>query len=307
VAGADGGISVVLGDRTYWLFGDTLLLPESGRQIEPNTVAWSVTADPDGCPKLNHHTGADGEAVPFLAKDGALTVWPSGAWPVDEHHFDVYTTYVYGTGPYAYWIGEVGLTRVDVRTMEAEVLSRSLWDAESGFGSTVVGVQPVDADDEGRLRVVLETQAGERLLARVRERSLHEAEAYEYWDGGGWRESPGDAATLWAPPVATSDVQRLAAYDAGGSIAYHDGLGQYVALVNTGFAGIGVRTAPRLEGPWSEPRQWLDCTTIAGAAVPVCYSPLQHPQLSQDGSIIATITRMSTYDTVLIEFTMNAP
>jgi hypothetical protein len=27
VAGADGGISVVLGDRTYWLFGDTLLLP----------------------------------------------------------------------------------------------------------------------------------------------------------------------------------------------------------------------------------------------------------------------------------------
>ena len=128
IQGADGGVSVTVGDRTYWLFGDTLFLAASGKQIEANAIAWSSAQPTDGCPKLTYLT-RDGLGVPFIEKDGSLTVWPAGAYAVDDHTFDVYVVYVYGSGPYAYWIGEVGLARVDTSTMQTTVLARSLWSA----------------------------------------------------------------------------------------------------------------------------------------------------------------------------------
>src|SRR6185295_135354 len=96
IQGSDGGMSVVVGDRTWWLFGDTLFLAESGKQIEQNVIAWSDDAHDDGCPHLHYYTGPNGVAVPFLPKDGSLTAWPSGVRAVDDHTLEFYTAYVYG-------------------------------------------------------------------------------------------------------------------------------------------------------------------------------------------------------------------
>ncbi|TAK56043.1 MAG: hypothetical protein EPO22_13965, partial [Dehalococcoidia bacterium] len=36
IQGADGGASIVAGGRSWWFFGDTLFLAQSGKQIEAN-------------------------------------------------------------------------------------------------------------------------------------------------------------------------------------------------------------------------------------------------------------------------------
>ncbi|MHB8378242.1 MAG: DUF4185 domain-containing protein [Dehalococcoidia bacterium] len=307
VQGADGGQSVVVGDRTYWLFGDTLFLPASGKQIEPNSIAWSSGDAPGRCPKLRYHA-RDGVAVPFIPKDGSLTVWPAGAFPVDAHSFDVYTVYVYGSGPYAYWIGEVGLARVDTASMRVETLSRRLWDASSGFEDQVIGAQPVDSAG-GFLRVVLQTQGGDHLLARVRPADVADARAYRYWDGAGWSPRPAAAVPIWPHARTTDPLARIASYDDGGSIAYNAYLGKYVAVVNDGIGKIAARVADRLEGPWSAPADWIDCSAIAQPAVPVCYSPYQHPQLATDGGrgLFLTFTRMAAYDVVAYRIELGPP
>ena len=303
IQGADGGLSVVVGDKTWWLFGDTLFLAQSGKQIEQNSIAWSDSLRPDGCPLL-HYYAPSGIALPFLPKDGSLTVWPVGAWAVSDHSFDFYTAYVYGSGPYAYSIGEVGLAQLDTTTMQVTVLARKLWDADSGFRDQVINTQPIDLDEAGRLRVVLHTKDSLKLLARVRPDALANAAAYEYWDGSGWTPSTGAAVSLWQPPSASAktDIQRLATFENGASVAWDAALGKYVAVLNVGPNAIGARTAARLEGPWSEPVRWLDCLTFAESYVPTCYSPFQHPQLSADGhNVLITLTRFKIYDTAMFD------
>ncbi len=272
VQGADGGQSVVVGDRTYWLFGDTLFLPASGKQIEPNSIAWSSGDAPGRCPKLRYHA-RDGVAVPFIPKDGSLTVWPAGAFPVDAHSFDVYTVYVYGSGPYAYWIGEVGLARVDTASMRVETLSRRLWDASSGFEDQVIGAQPVDSAG-GYLHVILQTQGGDHLLARVRPADVADARAYAYWDGAGWSPRPAAAVPIWPHARTTDPLARIASYDDGGSIAYNAYLRKYVAVVNDGIGKIAARVADRLEGPWSAPADWIDCSGHRAAGGPRLLQPV---------------------------------
>jgi hypothetical protein len=306
IQGADGGASIVAGGRTWWFFGDTLFLPQSGKQIEANSIAWSQDDVPGRCPRLTYHA-RDGVGVPFLEKDGSLTVWPSGAIPVNDTTIDLYVAYVHGSGPYAYWIGEIGVARLDARTMRVTILNRSLWTANSGFPSQVIGAQPIDDDAAGNLRLVLETHDGGHVLGRVSRDRIADASAYEYWDGAAWSADPASAAFLWPRALATDPIERLTTFDNGASIAYNAYLKKYVAVGNVGFDKIGARVADRLEGPWSEPVVWIDCSTFAKPAVPTCYSPFQHPQLATDGgrTIFLTFTRMAAYDVVAFEVTLD--
>jgi len=305
IQGSDGGQSVVVGDRTWWLFGDTLFLPQSAKQIEPNAIAWSRDDAPGRCPRLTYDANG-GIGQPFIPKDGSLTVWPAGAFAIDNRTIGLYTAYVYGTGPYAYWIGEVGVATLDTASMRVATVARSLWDARSGFPDQVIGAQPVDTDTAGNLRLILQTERGDHYLARVPRAQIADVAAYTYWDGRAWSPDPSAAASLWPRPQSADPVQRLASFDNGVSVAYNPYLKKYLAVGNVGFDKIGARTADRLEGPWSDATPWIDCAAIAQPAVPICYSPLQHPQLSPDGgrTLFLTFTRMATYDVVAYEVTL---
>jgi len=306
VEGADGGQSVVVGGRTYWLFGDTLFAAASGKQIEANTIASSGGTDAAGCPRLTYHA-RDGIAVPFIEKDGSLTAWPSGAIARDDGTFDAWTVYVYGSGPYAYWIGEVGLVNVDPVTMRVDMRARSLFNNQSGFRSQIIAAQPVDEDPEGRLRVVLQTADGAKLLARVPRDRIADASAYAYWDGARWTTDAAAAAALWPVAGGPDPVQAIASFEGSVSVTWSDAFHAYVALTNDGHAAIGARFATRLEGPWSDIVPWLDCSVIAEPRVPVCYAPTLHPQLSDDGSLFVTFTRFGQYDVVAYALTPGAP
>lgn len=311
VQGGDGGQSIVVGGRTWWLFGDTLFLPESGKQIGANSIASSDSRGADGCPKLDYYA-KDGVAAPFLEKDGSLTVWPSGAWPIDDHSFDFYTAYVYGSGPYAYWIGEVGLAQFDTTTMQTTILARKLWEGQRTAGNQVIGAMPIEIAADGLLRVALQTKAPgagqstavHEILARVAPAKMADAAAYEYWDGARWTAAIETAQSMWDVPDPADPVQKLAAFENGASIAWNDALHKYVALVNTSFSTIGARTADRLEGPWSAAETWLDCTAFAQVRIPTCYSPSQHAEFAADGggSIFATVSSIEPYSTVAFEF-----
>jgi|CXWL01.1.fsa_nt_gi 4-amino-4-deoxy-L-arabinose transferase-like glycosyltransferase len=310
IQGADGGLSVVVGDRTWWLFGDTLFADASGKQIEQNSIAWSQELRPDGCPRLHYYAGENGVALPFIPKDGSLTVWPSGAWATGDHTLDFYTAYVYGSGPYSYTVGEIGLARLDTETMAVTTLSRGLFTAESGFVSRVINVQPVELGDSGQLRIILQTEAGTKLLARAPLSELADLTAYEYWNGAAWSSKPADAEALWpAAAASATNLELLANFENGAHFAWNEGLRKYVAITNVGYAEVGARVADRLEGPWSEPQPWLDCLTFAEARVPTCYSPLQHPQLSPNGgrTLITTLTRMDRYQSIVLELTLGLP
>lgn len=309
VTGADGGTSVVVGDTTWWLFGDTIFRGDSGKQIEANSIASSTERRPDGCPRLVYHA-ENGIAVPFIEKNGSLTVWPTGGFPNGDGGdgmLNLYTAYVYGSGPYSYSVDEVGAARLNTATMQTEVLNRRLWDESSGFPSRVILAQPVEVnDDDQELRVVLHAQNTSKYLARVAPDRFADASAYEYWNGASWSASPADVAALWSLPVVADPVEQLLHFENGASIAWNPALNKYVALVNAGFDGIGARVADRLEGPWSEPVRWLDCLAFANARVPTCYSPQQHPSYnSEDGRrIYATISAIEPYETQFFEITL---
>jgi hypothetical protein len=308
IDGVDGGASVVVGGRAFWLFGDTLFLPESGKRIEQNTIAWSQGQREDGCPKLEYYT-RNGIAIPFLPKDGSLTNWPVGGWAVDDRFLDIYVTYIYGTGPFAYWVGEIGVSRLDTKTMKVEMLARVLWNANSGFSDQVIGAQPVEIGQDGMVRVVLQTASDDKLLARVPAGSFHQADAYEFWTGKGWSSSPADAVPLWAHPQRENPAERLVTFENMPHIAFNPYLRKYVAVVNMGIGTIGARTADRLEGPWTDPMPWLDCTAVAQVTVPTCYSPAQHPELAADGgqTLFVTFARQATYDVVAYEVRIGDP
>jgi hypothetical protein len=185
--------------------------------------------------------------------------------------------------------------------MRVQILARRLFDGTSGHRSQVVAALPVDLDGNGRLRVLLELDDGEKLLSRVDPGRMAERAAYEYWDGAGWTADAASADPLWPAPGARTPVEELAAFESGAHVAWNGYLQRYVAIVNAGFAAIGARTAERLEGPWTGVTPLLDCTAFAAPAVPVCYSAYQHPELSPNGgrTLVLTLTRMATYDTVV--------
>lgn len=309
VTGADGGSSVPVAGKTWWLFGDTIFRGDSGKQIEPNSIASSRELSATGCPKLEY-LSQDGIAVPFIEKDGSLTVWPTGAWPADDgKSFYFYTAYVYGSGPYSYTVDDIGIGSFDTQTRETTILTRRLWDETSGFASRVLHVQPVEVSEDGYLLLFLHTESGAKLLSRAAITDLANPSAYGFWDGATWSDQPSKAASLWAPEPQASEVEQLTRFENGASVAWNEALQRYVALVNVGFDRVGARTAEHLEGPWSEPAPWLDCLAFARPRVPACYSPQQHPVYARDGgrTLYATISAIEPYETQFVEITLGSP
>ena len=130
---------------------------------------------------------------------------------------------------------------------------------------------------------------GPAYVSRVNEDQIQNLSAYEYWDGQGWvRDDPSAAVPVFAgEPSPFSDLISLAnnllglfgvpviipSGDASEmSVQYNEYLDQYVVLYSDGSANVVMRTAPRPEGPWSEP-----ITLATSTEYPGLYAPMIHP------------------------------
>lgn len=119
-------------------------------------------------------------------------------------------------------------------------------------------------------------------ISRAKESDIANIDAYEYWDGKDWR--PGDPRT--AAPIV-GGVAEL-------SVMWNDHLGQFVMLTTDAANSVVLRTAPRPEGPWSEPRVLIDAP-----ALPSAYAPMIFPYQT-GGDLYFMVTQHKQYNVILM-------
>jgi hypothetical protein len=122
------------------------------------------------------------------------------------------------------------------------------------------------ASDGGYLYAMFSnTTAHDGHIARWPLVALQDLSSPEWWDGGQWSTTANPAVVLHDGATECS-LQRI------------DGTWIYVQSRGFGATTIAIRTAPRLEGPWSEP---LDAFTPPESQVPSAfvYAGKGHPTI----------------------------
>ncbi|MFF0488911.1 DUF4185 domain-containing protein [Nocardia sp. NPDC003482] len=96
-------------------------------------------------------------------------------------------------------------------------------------------------------------------IARVKEPDIANWDAYEFWDGHGWKPKDANAAQ----PIV-GGVGEL-------SVGWNDHLGRYVMLTTDPANSVVMRTAPAPEGPWTDPQVLIDARDLPSAYAPMIY------------------------------------
>lgn len=134
---------------------------------------------------------------------------------------------------------------------------------------------------------------GSAYLSRVPEDDILELDSYEYWNGSGWSDSPGDAVPVipsdpspFSPIISfanniiglfgipatipNGDVSEI-------SVQYNEYLDEYIILYTNGSGQVVMRTANTPEEAWSEATVLADSTRFPGL-----YAPMIHPWSGTD-------------------------
>lgn len=119
-------------------------------------------------------------------------------------------------------------------------------------------------------------------VSRVKKADITNIDAYEYWDGSGWKPKDAAAATPIVDHVGELSVQ------------WNDHLGQYVMLTTDPLNSVVMRTAPNPEGPWSAPRVLIDKRNL-----PTMYAPMIYPYQT-GGDLYFLLTMHNQYNVVLM-------
>lgn len=121
----------------------------------------------------------------------------------------------------------------------------------------------------------------EAFLARVPEGEIENLDAYEYWDGGGWKRGDANAAA----PIMAGAAEL--------SVMYNEHLGQFVSLTTDPANSVVLRRAPSPEGPWSPPEVLIDAREL-----PTAYAPQIFPY--QTGRDLYFLTTVHTQYNVIL-------
>ncbi|MFI5714694.1 DUF4185 domain-containing protein [Nocardia sp. NPDC051750] len=118
-------------------------------------------------------------------------------------------------------------------------------------------------------------RANPGFISRVREAEIANLDAYEYWDGRGWKANDAKAAAPIVEGVAELSVQ------------WNDHLRKFVMLTTDPFNSVVLRTADSPEGPWSPAR-----VLVEAASLPTAYAPMIFPyQTGSDLYFMLTVHR----------------
>lgn len=289
-SGRDAGSTGRVGENVVWLFGDTFIGDE---ELICATAAWSTTQQPGALFEEVDETGRPRQLYPFSPEEAAFNVshetppaccrqhsgcaarepycrCPAGTdcamrialWPgdiavrEDGVAVNVYERVLAGVAPYDFTHLGTGLAVIEEgrtvarRLRGADGLPRMLFDRdEPNFLHLVVGEPDTDPGTERHVyayAVVMRRGCSvDVLAARAPLARMEYRDAWRFHDGSGWSEDLAQARPI------------LSQVPAGlGSVAWSDYLGAYVSGINgicTGGSRFLVRTAPRPEGPWSDP------------------------------------------------------
>jgi len=305
--GGDGAYSVTFKDgRTLWLFGDTFVSDDRGRKdridmdLVLGTTLATSTCDAQGRFFIRYHLKRRGEAFVSSFGDGGDWLWPQDPFLVEG------TLYIpliavranpHLPGPFKFEIAGHTLARIDdpsdpdphrwpVTYLD---LSRDIPPEIKAFASTSVVhgghvyFFPLYSASSGGTSVL------GNILARIPLGSLASASPDIFYlaRDGRWEKQPTPERTRVVLDAAVSEM----------SVRYHPESGQWLA-VYMGLEKNGdrllYRTAPDLEGPWSEARTLVVPIPETAPGSPrydgnnFCYAGKEHSSFARGRQLVVT-------------------
>jgi hypothetical protein len=304
--GGDGAYAIRLDEkRVLWLFGDTFVSDEEGRQdrvgmkaVLGTTLAVSTCA-PDGQFRIRYFLKRDkGEFVSSFGENEWL--WPQDPFLVDRV-LHVPLIFVRADpqieGPFKFAIAGHRIARIrDFAPSDPNLWSADYVDLTPGipegiqaFATTSV----VYGDHVYFYPLYSATKDGVailgNILARIPTESLDDpASAVEYWTRDGqWEKGLDHGRVKVVLDAAVSEL----------SVRYHPEDGQWIAvylsLRNNGDRML-YRTADALEGPWSEPRVLIGSIPEVDRSSPrydknnFCYAGKEHLEFARGRNLVVT-------------------
>ncbi len=289
VWGTDLGHPFEYGERLGLLFGDTFGDAQRGGW-RSNVLAWAVRDDADTLRISDMATrgGRAGELLGSLKINGwEQTVIPTNSTVVGDdivvHYMSVQCWGV--AGSWAVDHAGLAVSRDGGRTFER--VMPPAWGANTGFAQVAF----VRAGDHVYVFGIPEGRHGPARLARTRPETLPDVRSWTYWDGESWVPDPGAAISVVPPPVGELSVQ------------WHEPRGTWVMMyLHDARAAVVLRTADRLEGPWSAP-----VTVVTEAEIPALYAPYLLPDLAADGAVRYTLSRFDIYNVLHVRTRLTPP
>ncbi len=289
IVGRDSGQSGVVGDKPFWLFGDTLYNTNNiGRPVEPwefrsMTGAYGEYSSPTS---LTDTLGPDGllpQTVPFSASelaynkqknkfDDRYALWPSGMVPVNSNSsYIFFSSILIGKGDLNYKLQYFGVAKLE----KGQYVAKRLTGDKGLFTGQNI---PLSVEfQEGNMIYYSSCQVGAFLsspckIGRVDIGSILNQNAYMWWDGKNWQRDYSKA------------TQVLDGSTTGMSIKYNPYLKKYVAVYLPIFNNsLRIRTADSITGPWSEAQELyktLDSTKGNN------YAANMHPEYDPSGKLL---------------------
>lgn len=282
IAGQDGGASIYIDGKSYFIFGDTAYLANPEKvTFSPNGVAVSTDTNASDCIAMAHKA-TNGIARPLLPqRPDETSLWPDGLLPAPDGDIWFYAGSVV-PGPSPWWVQGVGLGRMDEATLDSTRVAFLLWDESNAFPTGwAIGIRGTAVVD-GVAHLMIHSAGNAVYIARVPLAAVADIGAYEYWTGSGWSPSTADAGELWVQADGFN----------GAALRWSEARQEWMAIYNPDHGRhVRVRTAPALTGPWSREYEWIDCARfVAPWVLPMCYSAAFHPQFDRDGGRTMTIT-----------------
>lgn len=291
VAGTDLGSMVTVGERTYFLFGDTFGVrdPDSyggqGEFWRSNVLAWSSDADPtDGITFDGWLVDDVGLAAPIAEGDhdpngtgGEVTKIPTQGFAVGDALYAYVMSVTYWGEPGAWDANDAMLVRSVDQGATWEVLAAPRWPGDSGFIQAATAHVRSGGQEYVYFWTIPAGRFGGVSLMRVpaTRADVEDPDAYRYFaglDSAGepvWSEAMGEASLVVEPTVGELSVM-WSTYLERWIMTYSD----------DGNAYIREGLAPW--GPWGEPILLLSREDYPGL-----YSPYLDPRyISADGRTV---------------------
>lgn len=282
VVGRDGGPSALVGGRVLWTFGDTFYsqLAVDGTNFRTNTAALSDPANPVAAAEPLDANGTPGQAVPFTAEekayndstgrpDNRIALWVgSVVGDVDGSGLAFVSKLHVRSGILNYEDIGIALARFPPGRTAADRYAGLLFrENEPGFSHAFVHESHVYA--YGPMRGANNRQYA---VARAPLNQARERAAYRFFSGADW------VADVALATGVMRDIPGVV------SVSYNAHLRQFLAVHSAPLSNrVVMRSAPRPEGPWSEPLDMftgMPPTNTGGLGVN--YAGVEHSELAQD-------------------------
>lgn len=284
--GADGALSISLSDgRILWLYGDTFLATSDANvraesEMVRNTVAIQIGSDPRTA-DMTFYWRESGAGLPasFFPERGNIWYWPGHGIRLSEGPLVVFLYAIQARPGQGLGFASTGyaLAIVDSPDTPPEKWKPRVFDAAPAAFDAIPATAVVDDGDHIVAVAIRQVGTHAGALVRYQTASLAQGDvsSAEWWGGD---------ARGWVPAsMLGDDGPEYVLPDAGSECSLHwdERTSSFIHVASYGFGAstIGVRTAPALTGPWSDPVM-IYRPPESDSVRPFVYAARAHPALS---------------------------